>query len=248
MRSPNERIKTLIVEDDGLNIALLQKLIETYCPELDVIATAKNSDEFIDVLFSEAPDLILLDIHLGEQKSSLEILSEINDLQSEIIIISADESQAMKAINQYHVAGYILKPINIIQLKSVIETALEHIDLKSVARKSESFHSESVIAVSTLKSIEFLEMKDILYLEADGKYTVFHLLDREIRVVSKNIGEYEKILPSQFFFRIHHKYIVNIQKVVTINRSEGIYCYLINGESLSISKRRQDTLKKFLNV
>ena len=37
MRSPNERIKTLIVEDDGLNIALLQKLIETYCPELDVI-------------------------------------------------------------------------------------------------------------------------------------------------------------------------------------------------------------------
>ncbi|WOC39435.1 LytTR family DNA-binding domain-containing protein [Polaribacter sp. HL-MS24] len=248
MRNTGDRIRTLIVEDDVLNIALLQKLIATYCPELEVTATAKNSDEFVEALFLETPDLILLDIHLGEQRNSLEILSEIKDLQSEIIIISADESQALKAINQYHVAGYLLKPINIVQLKSVVKSALHHINLKIIAQRSEGFHSEVLIAVSTTKSIEFLVIKDILYLEADGKYTIFHLLDQEVKVVSKNIGEYEKILPPQLFFRIHHKYIVNIQKVVNINRSEGIYCHLVNGESLSISKRRQDTLRKFLNV
>jgi two-component system LytT family response regulator len=248
MITAEETIKTLIVEDDILNVILLKKLLHKYFPAIEIIAKANNSAEFVDLLFSEKPDLILLDIHLGEEKNTLEVLSEIDDVQAEIIVISADESQAIEAINQYTVAGYITKPIRIVQLKRVIEKATRNIQLKRIANKSTGFLSDVLIAVSTSKSIEFLVIKDILYLEADGKYTVFHLKDKEVRVVSKNIGEYEKILPIQFFFRIHHKYIVNIRKVTNINRSEGIYCHLVNGVSLSISKRKQEALRKFLNA
>lgn len=209
-----ETIKTLIVEDDHLNVALLTALLKKYCPEIEVIAVAKNADKFIDLYFDKRPSLILLDIHLGEEKDSLEILSDLNEINAEIIIISADESHAVRAINQYRVAWL----------------------------------SEKLIAISTSKSIEFLMIRDILYLEADGKYTNFHQLNGEIKTVSKNIGEYEKMLPTQVFFRIHHKFIVNLQKVQNINKSEGNYYHLINGISLSIAKRRHESLRKFLNI
>ena len=93
-----------------------------------------------------------------------------------------------------------------------------------------------------------LNTSEILYLEADGKYTVFYMSDNTKKVVSKNIGEYEKTLPDSIFFRIHHKYIVNLKKVLKINRSDGNYCQLLNGKTLSIAKRRQEELRKFLNL
>jgi two-component system LytT family response regulator len=243
-----ETIKTLIVEDDHLNVALLTALLKKYCPEIEVIAVAKNADKFIDLYFDKRPSLILLDIHLGEEKDSLEILSDLNEINAEIIIISADESHAVRAINQYRVAGYVTKPIGVFQLKRVIATAVRNIRLKKAAINSIAWLSEKLIAISTSKSIEFLMIRDILYLEADGKYTNFHQLNGEIKTVSKNIGEYEKMLPTQVFFRIHHKFIVNLQKVQNINKSEGNYYHLINGISLSIAKRRHESLRKFLNI
>lgn len=241
-------IKTLIVEDDITNIKLLKLLLEKYCPEIEIVGEARNSKKFIDLFFKKQPDLLLLDIHLGESKNTLDILSEIHDFTSEIIIISSDESYAVKAINQYKVAGYIIKPINTIELKRVISNVTERINLKRTKENNTDKLSEKIIAISTTKSIEFLQIKDIIYLEADGKYTVFHLTNGKEKVVSKNLGEYEKILPHHIFFRIHHKYIVNLQKVVNINRADGNYCHLVNGKSLSIAKRRQDSLRKFLHI
>lgn len=108
--------------------------------------------------------------------------------------------------------------------------------------------SENFIALPNLNSIEFVETKNILYLEADGNYTIFHLVHSITKVVSKNIGEYEKILPTNFFFRIHHKYITNFKKVTLISKSDGYYCELTNGKTLPVAKRRQEELRKFLKL
>lgn len=244
----DETIKTLIVEDDAINRKLLELLLEKYCPEIEVIGVATTSLEFIDLQFKKNPDLLLLDIHLGENKNTLDVLSEIKDFTSEIIIISSDESYAVKAINQYRVAGYITKPIEVLDFKRIINNAIEAVRLKKTNKNSALGLSENLIALSTSKNIDFIRVKDILYLEADGKYTVFHLTDGKDKVVSKNLGEYEKILSGQIFFRIHHKYIVNLQKVVNINRADGSYCHLTNGKSLSIAKRRHESLRKFLHL
>ena len=241
----SEKIKTLIIEDDDANIQLLNLLLKKYCSDIEVIGEAKTSKEFIDLLLKKKPDLLLLDIHLGEKQNTLEILAEIKNIDCEIVIISSYESFAVKAINKYNVSGYLVKPIDIIALKNVISQVSEKIQKQKSCKDG---LSEKIIAISTTKSIEFLMIKDINYLEADGKYTVFHLSDGKTKVVSKNLGEYEKILPDQIFFRIHHKYIVNLQKVVNINKADGNYCHLIDGKSLSIAKRRQESLRKFLHL
>jgi two-component system LytT family response regulator len=244
----SDKIKALIVEDDKVNITILKILLDKYCPEIEVIAEAETSEVFIDLLFDKNPDLLFLDIHLGEEKNSLEILAETEGLNCEIIIISGDETYAIEAINKYKVAGYISKPIKLIDLKKVILHAINKIELRKVEERQPKKLTDKLIAVSDTKNIEFISIDDILYLEADGKYTVFYLVDGKTKIVSKNIGEYEKSLPNYIFFRVHHKYIINIQKVESINKSDGTYCYLTNGKSIPIAKRRQEALRNFLNL
>ena len=243
-----EIIKTLIVEDDPMSVKLLKLLIKKYCPEIEIVGIAKNANHFINLYFEKLPSLIFLDIHLGGKKNSLSILNEIHNLDAEVVIISADINHAMDAINDYQVAGYILKPVGVFELKKVLTTATRNLRIKRAASNSIAGLSEKLIAISTAKTIEFLMVRDIIYLEAEGKYTLFHLTNGETKMVSKNIGEYEKILPQQVFYRIHHKFIVNLQKVQNINKTEGSYCHLENGISLTIAKRRHELLRKFLNI
>jgi two-component system LytT family response regulator len=108
--------------------------------------------------------------------------------------------------------------------------------------------NENLIALPNISSIEFVDTQDILYLEADGNYTIFHLVDNITKVVSKNMGGYEKILPISFFFRIHHKYIINFKKVSLISKTDGYFCKLNNGEDLPVSQRKQEELRKFLKL
>lgn len=245
-----EKFKTLIVEDDEVNIKLLKLLLEKYCPDIEVIDVAKNTNDFIDKFLKYKPDILLLDIDLGEHKNTLDILDDLEDIKSKIIITSSHKGYALKAINKYHVSGYILKPINSVKLINVINTAKINILEKRASKDviTDSHAGQEIIGIPSSTSIELIDTKDILYLEADGKYTVFHMINGSSKIVSKNIGHYEALLPKHYFFRIHYKYIVNLTKVTAISRSDGNYCLLTNGKSLSIANRRNESLRKFLRL
>lgn len=246
----DKKIRTLIVEDDEVNITLLKLLIKKYCQDISIVGEAKNSSEFIDMLLRLKPEILLLDIDLGEQKNTLEILNDIGEINCQIIITSSHKNYALKAINQYHVAAYIIKPIKITNLTKAICSAKKNIiKERTLLNNLESPEiAQNIIGIPTSTSIDLIDIKDIMFLEADGKYTVFHLKDNKTKVVSKNIGYYEKLLPPHLFFRIHHKYIVNLKKVSTISRSDGNYCLLNNGKSLSIANRRREGLRKLLHI
>ncbi len=244
------KFKTLIVEDDEINVRLLTLLLAKYFENIEVVGVAKNSLEFTDKYLALKPDILLLDIDLGEQKNTLEILHDIGDFDCEIVITSSHKNYAIKAINEYHVSSYIVKPITINSLNKAIKTCEKKLFEKRILQNTttETNFATDIIGVPTPTSIDIIEIKDILYLEADGKYTVFHLLDGHSKVGSKNIGYYENFLPQNLFFRIHHKFIVNIKAITKIIRSDGNYCLLKNGKSLSVANRRIENLRKFLQL
>ena len=114
--------------------------------------------------------------------------------------------------------------------------------------KSVAEGAENIIGLPTATNIDIVKIENILYLEADGKYTVFNMVDGSSIIVSRNIGTYRTKLPENLFFRIHSKYIVNIKKIRNISKSDGNYCQLTNGKSLPIAKRRREELCKFLHL
>lgn len=242
------KLKAYIVEDNIMNVEILKELINKYYPDILIIGEAANAEQFVELLIQNDADVIFLDIELGEEKTSLDILKEFDTIDSEIIIISSSEDYALNALNEHNITSYLLKPINLLNFQKTIQKLGKKLDERIEFKGSSNFDSIAgeVIAIPGLTTIEIVKFNDILYLEADGKYTKFHLEDGTSKIVSKNIGSYENILPKNLFFRIHHKYILNINKTHSVFRTDGHYCVLKNGRNLPIAKRRIEELRKFL--
>ncbi len=244
------KLNAYIVDDNLMNNEILKELINKHYPYISIIGEAKNEKEFIDLLILNEADLIFLDIELGEEKTSLEILNEFGNIDSEIIIISSSKEYALNAMNEHNITSYVLKPLDLLKLHKSIKKIEQKIGReKKLVHSEDSFNmSENLVAIPNMNSIELIDFLKIFYLEADGRYTEFHLDDGTKKVVSKNIGYYEDILPKKIFFRIHHKFIININKIDSIIKTDGFYCLFKNGKTLSISKRRVDDLRKFLHL
>ncbi|WP_439133006.1 LytR/AlgR family response regulator transcription factor [Polaribacter sp.] len=244
-----KNLTAYIVEDDVLNLELLKFLINKCNPNISIIGEAKNTDEFTGLMLENKADVLFLDVELEDEKSSLDILNDFKNIKPEIIITSSSEDYALNAINEFNIFSYLIKPLNIIKINKALSKLENELEQKSDNNEStDNVLAEGIIAIPDFKSIELLDIYKISYLEAAGKYTVFHLTDGSSRTVSKNIGNYEQQLPKNVFFRIHHKFLININETKTVYRTDGHYCVLKNGKSLPIAKRRIDGLRKYINL
>jgi len=241
-----KKIKAYIVEDDIENTELFKLLIKKSSYHIEFIGEATNTNQFIDLLLLDKADVIFLDIDLNEERTSLDILRNFKHLKTEIIITSSSKRYALRALNEYNISSYILKPINILNLQKAIDKLIIRIKEKEKTPLIEESLAQNIIAISNVEKIEIIGIENIIYLEADGKYTVFHLSDGSSKVVSRNLGSYIDILPKNKFFRIHHKYIINISETESIYKTDGNYCLLKNAKTLPIAKRRLEEFRKFL--
>lgn len=103
------------------------------------------------------------------------------------------------------------------------------------------------IKVIDAESIQIISIDEILFIKSDGKSTQIHKTDGSVTISSKNIGDYEMILPKNVFFRIHNSFIANCKYIKQISRKDGLECILSNKERLPISKKKLDDLLHCFN-
>jgi two-component system LytT family response regulator len=105
------------------------------------------------------------------------------------------------------------------------------------------------LALPTLEGFAFIEVSDLVFLSAEGNYTVLHTVDGKKHIVSKSLKEYEELLEPQGFFRIHHSHIVQLDKITRYVKGSGGYVVMKNGTSLDVSARKKDEfLKKLIEI
>ncbi|MBY0486485.1 MAG: LytTR family transcriptional regulator [Flavobacteriaceae bacterium] len=107
---------------------------------------------------------------------------------------------------------------------------------------------QKFIPINSTKKIELIKLEDIIYLEADGRYTVIYLTNGVSKMASKNLGEFQKLLDPDIFCRIHHKFIINMNNLLNIVKSDGFYCEMTNNKNVPVSKRKLDDLSSALNI
>ena len=88
-------------------------------------------------------------------------------------------------------------------------------------------------------------LSNIIYCEASGPYTHVYLNDGNKLVSSKALGEFEAQLSGSKFFRIHHHYLINLNRVKEFQRHDGGYVIMENNKELEVSQRRR---KDFLDA
>jgi two-component system LytT family response regulator len=88
-------------------------------------------------------------------------------------------------------------------------------------------------------------MQEIVRCEANGAYTYIVTSKKEKIIASKNIKEYETILPKTNFFRIHNSHLININRILKYNKGRGGTVTMEDGAQIEVASRRRS---EFLNM
>ena len=238
-------IRALLVEDEERSMRLLYAMLRDLAPDVEVIAREEQVDKAIQVIDKEKPDLVFLDIELNGE-SAFGILDGVTWKEFQVIFVTAYESYALKAIG-YSAADYLLKPIDAEDLKNALEKARKGIALRLDSERMALFRSQlseegfhKRISLPTLDGFIIEELENIRMLKADGNYTLFHFINGEKSLVSKNIREFESLLEQRFFFRIHRSYMVNLRHVKKYIRGKGGHVVLSDSSMLPVAIRKRE--------
>ncbi|MCX2681968.1 LytTR family DNA-binding domain-containing protein [Galbibacter sp. EGI 63066] len=252
-----EKVKAIVIDDEKASLDILEHFLEKYCPHsVNVVGRSTEIEEGIVLINKLRPELLFMDIMMNEG-TGFDILDEIDEYNYKIIFVTAFDNFAIKSF-QYNAIDYILKPIQLedlilsvnkatSEIRANVYTEKRQLDMLSNVIDNINIAFQKIVIPSNNK-IDFVKMEDIVYCKSDGRYTTFYLIDGQELVSSKNLGEYETMLDSNFFYRVHNSYIINLNHIVRITKESGCYCYMVNGKSIPIAKRRQDLLFRFLNV
>jgi two-component system LytT family response regulator len=242
--------RSIIVDDDLINIRLVKKLIADYFPQIEVVGQAQGVYEAIVAVNSLTPDLLILDINLGEHEV-FEIFKEIHT-NSQIVFISSEGKYALNAF-RYDATDFVLKPINKDVFVSAISNAIRRIQQEQQFYNIEhnmwnALAQKNFITISSVERHEILKIKDIMFCAAEKRYTTFYMKDGRKPVATKNLIDYSTILERHpFFIKISRSHIINFEYVSRINKKDGMYCEFPDGSRVPIARRKYIDFNRFLN-
>ena len=247
-------IHALIVDDEKKCISLLQKMLHTAFPEIEIIASSTNPAEAIKLILKHEPNLVFLDIEMPNL-NGFEVLKATRDIQYDVVFTTAYQQYAINAI-RFAALDYLLKPIDKDELIQTIhrykakykksnqqqQFDLLFDNLKNITNPSNK------ISIATTEGVIFINTTDIIYIEASGSYAKLFLKNGESLLCSKNLKEFEEMLLNRSFFRIHHSFIINTNEIKRYIKGEGGIVILSNATELPVSKRKKEDFIKTLHL
>jgi len=242
--------KAIIIDDEEMARTLLKGMVQEYCPTIEVVDLCKDLPNGVKSIKKHKPDIVFLDIEMPGH-SGLELLDFFNDdeIDFSIIFVTAYNQYAIQAF-KLSAVDYLLKPIEINDLKSAIELFEKQSGTQKlkVLRENLENSSSKKIALATSNSILFVEIDTILFFQADGSYTKVVLLDGKTLLMSKGLKHFENILTeNQQFFRCHKSYLVNLEHVTEHIKSDGGFLKIADKYEVSLSSEKVSEAYKLMD-
>ena len=241
---------TAIIIDDELKgrIALKQKLCD-YCPQVELLAEAGDGAEGLKLIEKYEPEIVFLDIEMPRM-DGFEMLKQLRNKNFHIIFTTAYDQYAIKAI-KYSAFDYLLKPVDIEELKSAVERVEQYLPEAQTAKKLETLEQNlhpqnpfNKIAIPTLQGLLFFNIADIIHLEAQSNYTVIFFSNHPKLIASRTLKDFEDLLPPGIFFRTHHSHLINLNYIKRYIKGDGGQIELQNGTFVDVARRKKDEFLK----
>ena len=246
------KTKILIVEDEAIVAKDISVCLEKIGYE--VIATFSKGEKALHFLEENKPDLVLMDIMLAGNISGIEASAEIkkkHDIPVVFLTAYADEKtiERAKVTEPY---GYVIKPFKEIDLRTSIEMALYKFKkekeklsgIESSSFKNSPISSDYIYVKSNSKLVKVQNL-NILFVEALKDYVIIHT-DKERFTIHSTMKDIEKKLPEDIFMRVHRSYILNLNKINSIDSS--IVNIEKSDKKIPIGGSYKDSLFKRLNL
>ena len=215
-----EEIKVLLVDDEEVAIHRLKKLLGSY-PYVHIIGEAKDGRSAVDLINSQHPDLVFLDIQMPGS-TGFDVLDQLQYTPL-IVFTTAYEEYAVKAFEKNSL-DYLLKPVEderlALTMKRIVQNKSGDQDLLLKIRQLIGYEKTedriSTIPVKTGNKIHLVHVADIFFLEAKEKYVTIHLKEGE-KLIEYSLTSLEHRLP-EGFIRVHRSFIVNKLKIREIHK------------------------------
>lgn len=242
-------LTAIIIDDEQKGRLALKQKLQDYCPQVKLLAEAGDGAQGLMMIEKLEPDFIFLDIEMPRM-DGFEMLNQLKDKNFQIIFTTAYDQYAIKAI-KYAAFDYLLKPIDIEELKTAVEKigSTENYQTKKQAEllQQNIQHPKkhlNKLAIPTLDGLLFFDINDIIHLEANSNYTFIHFLNKPRITASKTLKEFEDILPDDIFFRTHHSHLINLNYIKRYIKGDGGQIELQNGNYVDVSRRKKEEFLK----
>jgi two-component system LytT family response regulator len=235
-----QKLTAVIVDDEAAGRENLKLLIDSYCPDLTVIALAESAVDAKNAVADLKPDVVFLDINMPVL-DGFDFLDSLPERNFMVVFVTAHHEFGIKAVKA-NAVDYLLKPVNIKELQQCSLRLVSQ--KKSEAGKENSAASKKIIIPKSM-GFEFLESEEIIRLEADDCYTHIHLPQGKRLTVSRTLKQFEEVLPEEHFFRVHKSHIINLKFLKEYSRLDGGSVSMEDGTKVEVSRRKApDFLKK----
>jgi len=244
-------IKTIIIEDEHQNREVLELMLKKHSGLIEIVDSCNTPSEGIESIRENSPDLVFLDIEMPRM-NGFEMLKKLETISFEIVFTTAYNKYAIDAI-KISALDYLLKPIDAEELGIAINKCRQNLSKKNnnekidVLLKNLNQHHalERTLTLASVDGIRFIKMKDIVRLEASGRYTKFHLANKEVILSSRTMGDFEETLSTNEFFRIHETHIINLLYIDRFHKGNN-YVLLTDKTELPLARRRKEDFLKII--
>lgn len=239
-------MKVIIIDDERLarkEVSGLLKPIEG----IELVGEFGDAEEALDYLSKHQVDLVFLDIQMPG-KTGFDLLEELS-VVPKVIFVTAYDEFAIKAF-EYNAFDYLLKPVE----ESRLREAVDKVKIEMVREHAQDeadfkLRGEDQVFVKDGDRCWFVKLKKIRLFESEGNYVRVYFDDNK-PLILKSLNNLEKKLNERKFFRANRKYIINLDKVTSIENwyNGGLMVTMEGDLQVEISRRQSSRLKDMMSL
>lgn len=245
-------VRAIVIDDEKPSRKVIVNYLREYCDDIHVVTTASSVKSAYKAIKKSKPDLIFLDIELGDG-NGFDLLTMFDRIDFKVIFVTAYSEHAIRAF-RVNAIDYLLKPIKIDELKAAVEKARiyngKSTDSEQIAALIKSISgnlsTQPTLIIPHIKGFDVLKVEEIIMCKADGYCTEFYLTGGRKIVSSKNLKNYEAFLSQHNFLRVHNSYIVNLNHVCSYSKQGEID--MTEGNKASLADSNRNKLLKILTT
>lgn len=245
--------RVIIIDDESDSIEVLKKLLGSIqTTPTRIVGTASNLEEGINLIRNNLPDIVFLDIEMPGG-NGLGIYNHFPNPEFKIIFVTAYSQYAISALKK-SASDYLLKPVNIIDLKESLKKTSGTIEaehqkemlIDRIPYLSALPENGKNIILDVENGFIVQNTNNIIYCIAAQSYAVIVTSSGKEITVSKSLKELQELLPASQFYRTHKSYLVNINHIQKFIKSTESFVQMFTGAKIPVSVRTGSTIVKDL--
>ncbi len=244
-------IRAIIIDDEKKAIRALEAALNEYCTQIEIVGMANSALEGIKEIQLKNPDLVFVDIEMPIM-SGIELIEQFVNRKFEVIFVTAYNQYAIKAF-KVSAIDYLLKPLNIMELINAVRKISDKKEKQPekptpIPIEKLKIALSGKLALPTANGSEYVNITEIIRVEADGSYSKVFTTDGKMRLVTKNLKSFEDSLDGESFFRTHKSHMINIEHIKKYNPvKNGGFIEMADGSEILVARSVKTILVELIN-